>query len=500
MVKVPTLDTPSESLKPTRMDPADAATLGGEIIDLSKGIGSIADHLQKVQDDSQMNKAQAWLITKFGEIHNKYANDSDLSTAPQRAQDDLSKAVDDASRWISNPMARDAFHQQGEIEKARKSTDMNTMFYSQTLKEARFNLFNAVDAKIKQAGSSTRPGQYEQAKEDITNLVTRALNNKYLHPEAASYYLSTHLEKLAESQVDQDMRGPGMAKIVNEKLRNGGYPDLKPDVLNKKIEESTKLIKRQENEQKEALKKVQSNNGNYLFTLSKQGQLTPQVIQEFGYSGRISDKEFKSWQKKYDSENINGNTDPAFFRNAIQRMTDPKNSIDNIREHLLDGLASDKLSKEDFQNLYEMHLHPLTGGNMQSVQNLYGKEQEYKDIMMTHKGFLRSALELIHKYFGSVGLDGALPSEESVTNALSRFVAKNRKNTTPEDYPRIANDVIKEQRILDNPEIVGYPEEGRTMQDENGNRANTLPDGGITSDERTLQIDNQEPDNASFGF
>ena len=94
MVRVPTHTSQSESLQPTPIDPRSAATLGGEVVDLAQGIGVMAEHFQKVQDESYTNKAQADLINRFGAIHSQYAQDNDLATAPQRAQEDLHKAVE----------------------------------------------------------------------------------------------------------------------------------------------------------------------------------------------------------------------------------------------------------------------------------------------------------------------------------------------------------------------------------------------------------------------
>jgi len=70
-----------------------------------------------------------------------------------------------------------------------------------------------------------------------------------------------------------------------------------------------------------------------------------------------------------------------------------------------------------------------------------------------------------------------------------RFIQKiTDGNVAPEDYIKTAHGVSKEQNLLDRPEIAGYPENGQTEQDEDGNRSVTTPDGGT-----------QPEDNESFG-
>lgn len=491
MPKVPTRDVPELTIKPQPIDPRSAAAVGGEIIDLAKGIGALGNQLEKMQDESQTNKAEADLLNRFSSIHSQFANDKDLNTAPQRAQEELDKAVNESSNIVTSRRAREEFQGRAGIEKARKSSDLNNMFVSKGIKEAKHNMFNNVDSIIKQAWDSSNPAQINQAKQKMSEVVSKAVSTGYIHPEVAKNYLDDHIGKLIEGQVDHDVSGPGMAETVLSELKKGSkgaYPDLDPQVRQAKIKMSESMVKKQENQRKEALKGYQSDNGNYLVTLSKEGKLTPQVIQEFGYTGRISKKEFNGWMKKIESPIINENTDAETYNQSIHYMTDPKNSADSVREHLLSVYSEDKLSKEDFMSLYEMHLRPLAEGDFQSLQNVYGKEKKMKDVMTRHKNFLQSAITLVGKYSGQ--------DPEKTKSMLASWAAKTNKSSTPEDYPRIANEVIKEQRLIDRPEIASYPDDGRVVQDEEGYRSTITPDGNSSEEE----IMKEDSDNAPSGY
>ena len=76
MPKVPTLTQSEVQLKPTPINPKTAATLGGEVVDLAEGIGSLADHMQKVQGMTDVRNGLTGLNQDAINIHNQIYQDS----------------------------------------------------------------------------------------------------------------------------------------------------------------------------------------------------------------------------------------------------------------------------------------------------------------------------------------------------------------------------------------------------------------------------------------
>ena len=470
MAKVPVHDTASEQLNPTPINPKDAATLGGEVVDLGEGITALGDHMKKVQGMTDVRNGLTGLNQDAINIHNEIGKETDLDGAYTKGQEAFEKAVQDRANKISDPEAREKFLDRADSVVNRNLTSMNSMIEGKRLQSSKASLTNYGDTFKKVFSNLTRPEQMNQAIDDFGKEVDLQRNMTGMSPFLAEQYKKQTIGQARVEQIDNDLNQPGMAKTVNARLKDPNdpmYKGLDPSVREKKIKDSEMAIKRQDAQQKEALKKVQSNNGHYLIQLDGQKRLTPQTVEEFGYTGRISRKEFDAWTKKHQSDIIHGNTDGETYTKAWQFMANPDNSIDKVRQHLLSAYADNKLSKEDFQDLYEMHLKPLANGDWQSLRNVYGKDQEEKDTMSRNKGFLGAAYNIIEKY-----------SPKQAKSMLSNMIVRS-KSSTPEDYPRIANDVVKTQRLMDNPEIATYPEEGLTTQDEDGNRATQTPDGTV---------------------
>src|ERR1035438_6270859 len=98
-----------EELKPTPIDPRTAATLGGEVIDVGEGISAFGEHLQKVQNATDVRNALTGLNSDTNNIHNQIAQESDLVKAPQKAQDMLQKALEARASKITDNDVRVAF-------------------------------------------------------------------------------------------------------------------------------------------------------------------------------------------------------------------------------------------------------------------------------------------------------------------------------------------------------------------------------------------------------
>ena len=73
-------------------------------------------------------------------------------------------------------------------------------------------------------------------------------------------------------------------------------------------------------------------------------------------------------------------------------------------------------------------------------------------------------------------------TENKDVQMAKRFLQK-ISDKSPEDYISSAHEVVNEQRLIDRPEIGGYPEKGTTEQDENGIRSTTRPDGSTQQEE-----------------
>ena len=65
MATVPTLETSEVQLNPAKANPDTAAHLGKEVVDVAQGLSGLDEHMKKVEEFSQTQKAKAALNDSY---------------------------------------------------------------------------------------------------------------------------------------------------------------------------------------------------------------------------------------------------------------------------------------------------------------------------------------------------------------------------------------------------------------------------------------------------
>jgi hypothetical protein len=212
--------------------------------------------------------------------------------------------------------------------------------------------------------------------------------------------------------------------------------------------------------------------------------------EELYYTGQIDKKTFDHYttsNKK--STLLNPSTDGAAYTECLSYISDPSTSVADARNFIMKKYNQDLLAPEDRNRLYDLSIRHM-GNEYKSVRDIIGLEQTKKDEAFTYKKFLNSALDLIHNYIpfskripdAFYGQKGKSKADDKSVQMAKQFIKKILdENTPPDQYLQKANEIIKQERLADRPEISQYGDDGQVEQDENGIRNKTNNDGSTES-------------------
>jgi hypothetical protein len=364
--KVPTLTQSEVQLKPTPINPKTAATLGGEVVDLAEGIGSLADHMQKVQGMTDVRNGLTGLNQDAINIHNQIYQDSDLDNAPQKAQDAFQKAVEARANAIPDAEARNEFLNKASSVQDRNLTTINSMIEGKRIKAANASMTANGDSFVQTYSHIlNNPDQQQQAIDEFKS-------EAYYHgqmvgtpkPLLDAYVNNTiYKAKVAEHTFNIDI-DPTAAL---EKIKNDS--DLTAKDRDKLQKEATSRISQNKKSSEELLKVSQDKNFNDMAIKKNYKVLTGQQIEEGLWTKAINEKQYNSLLKNYLSPyKVSATTDKNEYYNSMTLLTDPNVSTQEKAIHLLDLNSDGKLSQPDMQHLFQLHILPNKGGDATSLQ------------------------------------------------------------------------------------------------------------------------------------
>ena len=487
MVKVPTLTKSKVDLRPTAINSKTAATLGGEVVDLGEGISSLGEQMQKVQNITEKNNAVTALSKANDITHNKFQTDPNTYDAFGRADDELDKNVENAASNIHDPVAKEEFLAQAARMKDSKLTSINYMLQGRILQAGKTSLRNIANASQEEYNGAINSDQEDAIKKSFNNHVDEMLNTGAINPEAAENLREQQNYHFGFGKAINDIdrsNNPKVPQAVLDKLENGDYGDLKEQDYNHIKTRAEQKIQALDVRQKKAMLNIQERNARDLDLMLKTNNPNiQQHAEELFYTGQISQKTFDNYTGKGKKPLVDPNTDGTSYIEALAYIADPKTSIADARNFIMDKYNKNLIDPTDRDRLYDLAIRPY-GKEYQSIKDVIGLEQTKKDETATFKHNLNSALDWIHN--NAIPFGKHLPSftdksdknNDKAVFMAKRFMKKISDNqVAPEDYIKTANDVVKEQNLIDRPEISGYPEEGQTEQDDSGVRSNTKPDG-----------------------
>ena len=423
MATVPTLETSEVQLNPAKANPDTAAHLGKEVVDVAQGLSGLDEHMKKVEEFSQTQKAKAALNDSYNKkIYPMAQQDQDLETLGNRIDDESQKSIQEAASHIKNSESRNRFIENADTWTAQKDTHIRGIIMSRQTKQSRDNLYNSMESDFKDM-KSLPPDQQELKKDQIRKNLQNAEDLGILSPDQKRNIEETQFKKAAIGQVYHDLDVAENSGIhsdnafnrIKENLNKGGdglYKDIEDDQVREHLgqvvgERQAKAQKIQETN----FKKFQIKNEFDALdaTVSGQKKYSTSDISDFVAAGHMSPQLGQAWIRYIQSpKSVDVKGDETGKLKSFSTMADGvfsawdkegvRSSMVNI---LKEGSAGHLSSDEMFllvksANKRQKDLNVTDGGKGwgdkigDAWNNLFNKDSKQADI---HKGY-----EQVKKY------------------------------------------------------------------------------------------------------
>ncbi len=482
-MKVPTLQESDVQLQPTPIPKSDMGTLGKEVIDLSEGLGAIADHMKKVEGATQVRNSLTGFTQDAINIHNESLQNPDSDDARQKAEEALEKAMDARASSIGDPEARNAFLNRASGTLDRNLTSINASLATRQVKDFNKSLTSYGDNFVSDYANLSNPGQMKSAIDDFSREVDVQGKLSGQPQDLLDIYKKQYIYKAKYSQASHDIElNPQMALKqlqMGDKGMNAGLTTTDRDKL---INRAQSLLQRNQDKAKKLLDVAQKKNLDDAVMKQTMGGLTDDTAEEMYYTKKISQKGYESLIKNGTSPHvINAKTDPDKYLDSVKMLLNPKISDEAKRTALINSNSDGTLATSDMKHLYQLHLIPNKSGAESLDQTPQGKKDlqlldkaEKDDKQLKERGkSLQGAWDRI---------TGHSDDPHNVSDLLQKLhegLAK-EKNVTPEMIEQHTTAVINKDNMNKNPRVVhACPKDGSVCMDAMGNKARVFPDGRI---------------------
>lgn len=153
------------------------------IADLGETIGKIGNQIQDREDKLNYAAAKTQYLKSKIQIESEFENDQDYQTYGDRYKEKISKARGDASALIRNPMMRESFQFDTDVDIEQGLAGMARKAFAKEKDNGRAKLSGLLDDSQKLIVSTGDPAIRKSAYENVNQSVDAAIENNWLTRE-----------------------------------------------------------------------------------------------------------------------------------------------------------------------------------------------------------------------------------------------------------------------------------------------------------------------------
>lgn len=483
MFKVPTLDS-HDGLSPTPINPATAAVFGDTVADLGKGLEGIGEVVQKLDNQRQTLKAQAYLARAHRENYKLAATDPDVDGLDEKISKNSYQSIEDASKFITNQTARDQFVEKAQYQSEIRNVPISNMILRRKSQDLKNSLVIANDEDIKTYTSLADPEDRKLLKQGIIDRTDQAIQDGHVNADWAKLHVSTLLKQADLKQVQDDMAIN--AEHTYQQLQKGSeglYPDISPKHREQFAKQAEKLISKQGAENNMIYSIAQNHTENVLIDKMAHNTLTQEDVTNsilFGINGVKSTPTFVKAATEALDDPFPTDSAPDKYNKLFDLVTNPDKEPAQVK---LDVLRSRGLTPQQKAHLINGSLREdPSGDGTQSIANLVqdGLSKNKQQILELNRK-VQNEVEQKRSVLGKIGelfADHA-KDDKHLASLQQQLMEKATKVKSTEDLIAESKNILNQDTLRSNPKFSTLPKEGKIMIDAKGNKARVYPDGSF---------------------
>lgn len=432
-----------------------------------KGLEALGGTISKVADEqyrqwdearnySEVAQAKLKMTQGMGELLLKSDTDIDPTTGRLRTgkKEDYA-SYDQSFRTLREDVAKVFTNKETQEKFLSGDYDLQTLvtrnaiqkkFMGNMINEGQATTIETIDTL---ANAYVVTGD-EKILEQIGSTLDGAMNQGFFDADKVSTLKKAALKDAHWKRFDTDrMNNPAM---VEENIDKNVY---KFDAS--EMEKARTIFDRD-------LKKQQGDNADKIILDDLNGKPTDvETIRKLAETKKIDPKWAETRIKNISSlESIN--TDPTTYESIMDKINNNKTKASEIRLAIEQAQVSKQLSNADAKSLYYVKQQ---GRDTTVYQDFYNETHKQND-------FWKTAFETIKVAAGNL-LGGGSMMIMQLTNSLVNKAQQ--KQTTPEAMPELAQQVVKEKLIEQNPSIQSFPKGRVGIDRSTGVKYRFFPDG-----------------------
>lgn len=393
MTKVP-LHQSNLSLQPTPINPNDASALGNSVVDLSKGLDSIGDMVQKLDNKRQTLKAETYLAQQHRQTAQVVATDPDIDSLDKRIEDRTQQDIQDAAQHIQSPEARNDFVSRAQLDTERRNAPLYRMVLSRKSQDFKNTLVQANDEDIKEYQSLADPEERQLIRQKIQDRTSQAIKDGHVNAQWAKTHVDTLLKSADINQVkdDMSMNASGTYEQL-QKGKDGLYPYLSDRDRKQFADRAQKLIEKQGSDNKLIYGIAQNHAESALVDKMANNALTQQDInnaQVMGNKGIRIRPEFARAATDAINDPFPTESVPEKYNKLINDIQDPDVDPMKLKLNVLNARG---LTPQEKAHLINAHLREDPEDGKQSINDLINRGiKNNKDALMQADKNLKTEL------------------------------------------------------------------------------------------------------------
>ena len=168
------------------------------VADLGATIGKIGEQIQDRDDKLNYSRAKTEYLKQKIQIESSFENDNDYATYGERYKDKIGKARESAVGLIRNPMLRESFQQDTDIDIEQGLAGMAKRAFAEESKHGRAKLSEILANNRELALSTSDPAIRKSFFDETNRALDKALENRYIDPETRQSASRKWAEDFAE--------------------------------------------------------------------------------------------------------------------------------------------------------------------------------------------------------------------------------------------------------------------------------------------------------------
>ncbi len=426
---------------------------GAELKQTAKALKLMSDQLDKTNNFSEATRGETEARRRLAELELESETDPNFDKAT--VQDRIAAIRSEVSESIKLPKARDSFASSYDRLSIGSDFKIRRILNKKSIINAKANMLDNIDEL---QGDDNREQELDlKLTQGVQNLLLNKLEARDLKKKVLKDWQETDIR----NAIAED------SEVAKDLIVEGAFGDLSASETSDWLDAANKKTARNKKVADTLLTQKWLNGGANVIENLKETSVEDliQAITNDEIDPSLGNSLIK-W--KTEDGTVQYEEDKDIWKEIVRDSLSPEQDLIKFQRRIADAVSNKKIQAVQAAELSTQ------------IRSYFETAIEFKSRPPLKDRLIKAGLDSINLFskFGAFSQEKRLITAFNMTNELLKRTKDG--NVKEEDISRITDDIIKEQRVQDNPEKLGLiGDKGQLMIDPEGNKARVFSDGRI---------------------